>query len=692
MKMLHIAVIAFLLASASSLSAEDPKLPTSYGDKKDDIASGTVDGLTWRGAERAYRVGDDIVLVFTKNEVEDAGFEIAPRYLVKGEFLLVAGGGAGGFSGECKLSGGGGGAGGMVEVTDVDFMSGSYAVSVGAGGEPNGDRDWNSDKNPNGSGSDSVLLRNGNVVTNAYGGGAGGIPNGNGRSKLASGRDGGSGGGGAPYAAWGYWQSPGGAGGASLFAQGWSGGTAYGSQLVAAGGGGAGETGERAITSFPLSGGRGGNGRMSTITGEAVWYAGGGAGGDYINEKSHKVVSGGAGGGGSVTLHVGDSVQEMWTRSDGGVDQLGGGGAGCASCEGFEESRYFGNAGRGGDGVVVVRFTTIRSPEGPLDGVSFEGESEWFNIGEGRSRQTVIVYTNVNAMGTLTLGRTSVANILLVGGGGAGGNSGQFGVCCGGGGAGGFVETNGVRLSGGTYSITVGKGGLPNKDCNTWEKSGNGTASILAGVKTRLTAFGGGGGGIGNGALNAEYAQGRGGDSIGSGGGGAYQASSGGQPGGVVDGSQGNNGGNHQGNGNNLNERIRCGAGGGGAGAAGANATQVYIGAAGGDGKPSSITGAEVWYAGGGAGGGYFNAPGVRKASGGNGGGGSSVITITQATSTLDPVSESGVDGLGGGGAGSCGAEGFGRNAAGAAGRGGNGIVVVRITEVSRPGILIFYR
>lgn len=658
------------------------ELPVDYGDVSDDISSGSVEGLVWTGAARAYKVDGEVVLVFTNTASDACSFEITSRYSAEGRYLLVAGGGAGGYTGEYQLIGAGGGAGGMVTCEDVDFRSGSYAVTVGAGGEPKGHKDWGKDENPNNNGTDSVLVFNGVVITNAVGGGAGGIPNGNWRGKLATGREGGSGGGSATMN--GYAQSR----GQGTAGQGNAGGKSVDNSYKAAGGGGgAGSVGNTA--SDGEHSGAGGEGKSSDITGEEVWYAGGGAGGAYC-WYSEMRIAGGHGGGGDAIADTHDANSIVYL-SESGTDGLGGGGAGASGGNGATGTKFT-KSGRGGNGVVVVRFSRIREPEGPLDGVSFTGESEWYNIGKGKERETVVVFRDVDEAASLTLTRRATANILLVGGGGAGGNSGEYGVCGGGGGAGGLVETNGVRLSSGTYSVTIGKGGLPNKDCNTWEKSGNGTASILAGVKTRLTAFGGGGGGIGNGALNAEYAQGRGGDSIGSGGGGAYQASSGGQPGGVVDGSQGNNGGNHQGNGNNLNERIRCGAGGGGAGAAGANATQVFFGAAGGDGKPSSITGAEVWYAGGGAGGGYFNAPGVRKASGGNGGGGSSVITITQATRTLDPVSESGVDGLGGGGAGSCGAEGFGLNAAGAAGRGGNGIVVVRITEVSRPGILIFYR
>ena len=174
----------------------DELLPTGYGNPENDITSGSIEGLTWSGAARAYTIGNEVVLVFTNTTANACSFEIAPNYGGKGRALLVAGGGAGGYSGEWKLIGAGGGAGGLIE-TNLDFSSGSYAVTVGAGGEPKGNKDSGTNENPNGNGSDSVLVANAADLFRAIGGGAGGIPNGNGRKNLSTGRNGGSGGGGS---------------------------------------------------------------------------------------------------------------------------------------------------------------------------------------------------------------------------------------------------------------------------------------------------------------------------------------------------------------------------------------------------------------------------------------------------------------------------------------------------------------
>lgn len=86
------------------------KLPTDYGDPANDLASGSVEGLTWAGAARAYNVGADVVLVFTNTTAGACSFEIAPTYLATGRYLLVGGGGPGGCTLQ-RLAGGGGGAG-----------------------------------------------------------------------------------------------------------------------------------------------------------------------------------------------------------------------------------------------------------------------------------------------------------------------------------------------------------------------------------------------------------------------------------------------------------------------------------------------------------------------------------------------------------------------------------------------------
>jgi len=96
---------------------------------------------------------------------------------------------------------------------------------------------------------------------------------------------------------------------------------------------------------------------------------------------------------------------------------------------------------------------------------------------------------------------------------------------------------------------------------------------------------------------------------------------------------------------------------GGGAGAPGGESS--WDGGIGGDGLAFSITGEEVWYAGGGAG--YRASDHVAATRGGKGGGGNGTA---------------GVDGLGGGGSGGC--------------NGGSGVVIIRYRSIT--GMMIIAR
>jgi len=244
---------------------------------------------------------------------------------------------------------------------------------------------------------------------------------------------------------------------------------------------------------------------------------------------------------------------------------------------------------------------------------------------------------------TLTLPASVVpgsVQVLLVGGGGAGGYR-----RAGGGGAGGMLYQKGLTLAAGSYAITVGKGGAASASAS--KRGGNGGDSSIVSTlyplssTLSLTAIGGGGGG----SYDGEQTGGNGG----SGGGGSH-----GYAGGSGTAGQGNAGGK------NVTGDWQ-GSGGGGAGAAGENSTGNYNAGKGGDGLPCSITGTEVWYAGGGGGGVHQNASSGWGA-GGKGGGGNGSGTGNGAAGT---------DGLGGGGGG-----GKGDSAAG--GKGGSGVVIVR--------------
>jgi len=245
--------------------------------------------------------------------VTDSGLQSEASQILDAEYLIVAGGGAGG-----KANAGGGGAGGLLTNfggTALSLIPGVvYTVTVGAGGAAvsGGARGNN--------GTNSVLSGSGITTLTAIGGGGGG-------SDAASGgvgADGGSGGGSD------YDSNTGGSGTAG---QGNDGGDSSNpsGQYGAGGGGGAGGAGTGGSTS---AGGVGGVGLSNSITGSAVFYAGGGGG----STASAGGGAGGNGGGGA----GGDGGAGSATD---GTDGLGGGGGGI---DGGAPS------GAGGDGVVIL--------------------------------------------------------------------------------------------------------------------------------------------------------------------------------------------------------------------------------------------------------------------------------------------------------------------------------------------------
>jgi fibronectin-binding autotransporter adhesin len=187
--------------------------------------------------------------------------------------------------------------------------------------------------------------------------------------------------------------------------------------------------------------------------------------------------------------------------------------------------------------------------------------------------------------GTITFSGTGFVDALVVAGGGAGGSSqgGAYHESGAGGGAGGLLYSSNLAVSGGTYNITVGAGGVGSY---VHRNAGFGGNSTFTGTGVSMTSIGGGRG-------NGEYAtDGNGG----SGGGGAGNIR---QPGTGVAGPprQGYDGGYGEANGSSSH-----GGGGGGAGGTGGNASG--IGGNGGSGLSYTIrTGSSAVYAGGGGGG-----------------------------------------------------------------------------------------
>jgi hypothetical protein len=251
----------------------------------------------------------------------------ATTFTIPVEYLVIAGGGGGPAS-----FGGGGGAGGYRNSyasetsganssteTPIQVLPDgtTYTVSIGGGGVAYA------------SGTASSF----STVTST-GGGRGG-------QYSSQGTLGGSGGGGSGHA-----DAIGGLGTAN---QGFDGGTAnyYVNNIGAgAGGGGAGAVGgdARNPEAVNVSGGHGGDGLTSSITGSAVTRAGGGGGGVGY-EGSGSVGSGGSGGGGN-------GAKNQANPGDGTVNTgSGGGGGGGVQSSGSQSSN-------GGSGVVILRWAT----------------------------------------------------------------------------------------------------------------------------------------------------------------------------------------------------------------------------------------------------------------------------------------------------------------------------------------------
>ena len=222
------------------------------------------------------------------------------------EYLVIGGGGGGGIT--TPGNSGGGGAGGFLTGT-LNIPSSSYSIIVGNGGGA------------------SINGENSSFYTiTSFGGGFGGKYNG------IPGNTGGSGGGGGQGIS---------AGGAGTTGQGKSGGYAIGPVgLGGAGGGGAGTPGNNNYGINQASGGSGGAGLVSEITGNSVYYAGGGGGSSQ--NSSSVLPQGGIGGGG-------DGRYGSNAATNGQANTGGGGGGGG---EGFA-------AGTGGSGIVIIRYKRI---------------------------------------------------------------------------------------------------------------------------------------------------------------------------------------------------------------------------------------------------------------------------------------------------------------------------------------------
>jgi len=249
------------------------------------------------------------------------------------EYLVVAGGGGGG-----GQAGGGGGAGGLLTATGYPITTGSpIIITIGAGGAA-----ANTSPYTGNNGIDSVF---GSIRTS---GGGGGAYYGNG---PYSGGSGGGGGGGTATAA--------NTGASGVPGQGFAGGNGdFNGARVGGGGGGAGGPGGNQEVNYKC--GSGGPGVVSSITGSPVEYAGGGGGSSdggitgYAKAITRGFASGGGGAGGMGRFGTTD---DLLSYGEDAIQNTGGGGG--AAGPGLSQG---GDAGKGGSGIVVIRYPSYLTP------------------------------------------------------------------------------------------------------------------------------------------------------------------------------------------------------------------------------------------------------------------------------------------------------------------------------------------
>ena len=263
---------------------------------------------------------DDYVHIF-KDTAKDAALAFTPATDLHTRLLVIAGGGSGGGNNYSSVAGGGGAGGLVYRENQLLTAETAYNIVVGAGGAAKiGQGGGNSGK-------DSTFADAGKTIdiTAVKGGAGGGWANGQ------NGSSGGSGGGAGGSA------SSKGSFGTGTPGQGCDGGLAVAGNGGGGGGGAGGPGGEPILSggAAVVRSGDGGVGLAFDITGQMEYYAGGGGGGG--NKSNH--AKGGLGGGG-------DGAISGQTPAMSGEDGKGGGGGGA----------YY-TSGKGGDGVVIVRYS-----------------------------------------------------------------------------------------------------------------------------------------------------------------------------------------------------------------------------------------------------------------------------------------------------------------------------------------------
>ena len=323
--------------------------PINYIGNGTSTESSSVTTLTQgkaRGGTVTTYTDSNGILYKVHSFTESSSNFIVSTNLVEADLLIVGGGGGG-----SGYRGGGGGAGGVVVGTNQSISSGTYAVSIGAGGT--GAEDGTTAAST--SGTDSAF---GNLYI-AKGGGGGGY--GGASPTTNSGLTGGCGGG-----------NRGGGATVSVSNQdtysSTNGVTGYGNvgsintnANIGGGGGGAGSAGIlMSSASSQNVGGRGGVGVKNDFrTGSQQWYAGGGGAGDYAGGAP-----GGKGGGGKGANNIDDANYIIPAQN--GLPNTGGGGGGGGG-DNTQDSSSSRKGADGGSGIVVIRYPiNFGEPDNPV--------------------------------------------------------------------------------------------------------------------------------------------------------------------------------------------------------------------------------------------------------------------------------------------------------------------------------------
>ena len=522
------------------------------------------------------------------------------------DYLVVAGGGAGGFGNDGKLNpspfegseGGGGGGGGLLSGSHTLTSNVTLSVVVGQGGVTG-----SATKGSNG-GASSFL------TASAIGGGAGGAQPGT--LAVSNGNNGGSGGGGAMNTGGGNQ----GSGGTGTAGQGFNGAGPSrftGAQRCGGGGGGAGGPAIQGTISNPF-----GNTGPAAYWLDGLAYAGGGAGTYGGGNLSGVYGNGGAGGSDLVRETSGQGGVVIVRYAGTGSKATGG----TISYSGGYTYHTFTSSSNFVFNLCPTTTTTSTTTGGPTTSTTTLPSTTTTTTAASTTTTTTAAPTSTS---TTTLPFTTTTTIagsttttttcgvlgidyLVVAAGGSGGSDNA-----GGGGAGGFISGS-TSILPSSIIITIGTGSA----------NSNGQNTSAIGTYFSITSTGGGKGGTNTGT----------GSNGGSGGGGGGFGSA--KAGGLGTIGQGKNGGSGS---------IAGGGGGGGALTSGLEVFGV-----GNNGGSGSLWLDGLRYAGGGAGGGKDSGAGGIGGPGGGGNGGNSFQTIFPTTGSANTG--------GGGGGGFAGAQG----------------------------------